>query len=148
MAAAGEMVPARCIEAVDGDTLRVQVAGLLVDVRLLGVDAPEHDQEWGAEARNFAAAWCAREGGLELELDRQERDRYRRTLAWVWSGPELLNASLVRAGLAIPYPWPPNVAHRSEIAAAQAEAQAAGAGFWSRGGLKMSPQAWRSQGKN
>lgn len=37
----------------DGDTIRVQDPsdGLVYDVRLFGIDAPEHDQEFGPEAK-------------------------------------------------------------------------------------------------
>jgi len=147
LAPADQLIPASCVQAVDGDTLRVRVAGILVDVRLLGIDAPEHDQEWGTEATAFAAAWCGPGRDIGLELDRQERDRYKRTLAYVWAGGEMLNLELVASGLAVACPYKPNLAHAAEIEAAQAESRAAKAGFWKQGGLRMSPSAWRKQAR-
>ncbi|MEW5736023.1 MAG: thermonuclease family protein [Thermodesulfobacteriota bacterium] len=141
---AGQPIPARCVDAVDGDSLRVELDGVLVDVRLLGIDAPEYDQApWGEVATAFAKDWCARAGVVGLELDVQERDRYRRTLAYVWSGQSMLNLELIQRGLAVPYTWPPNVAHATEIAAAQDQARAARAGFWKDGGLAQSPHDFR-----
>lgn len=141
---AGAPIPARCVDAVDGDSLRVDIDGVLVDVRLLGIDAPEWDQEWGEAATAYAKDWCSRAGVVGLELDARERDRYKRTLAYVWSGRSMLNLDLVTRGLAIVYSWPPNTAHAAELAAAQAQAQAAKAGFWAQGGLRQSPHDWRS----
>jgi endonuclease YncB( thermonuclease family) len=68
-AGADPLIPARCVEAVDGDSLRVDVGGILVEVRLLEVDAPEHDQEWGREAADFTRAARAGfwgQGGLKM----------------------------------------------------------------------------------
>lgn len=127
--------PFRVERVIDGDTLAV--AG--ERARLIGVDAPESSAN--DRARREApqrgitvgemvrmgqrATACLRDllGGrpVYLELDVQERDRYRRVLAylyvedpqgaWSWRGRRLTQANwaLVRLGCAWIYTVPPNV---------------------------------------
>src|SRR5690554_2995506 len=45
---------ARVVRVEDGDTVRIQRGRETVPVRIFGIDAPERDQAWGAEAREAA----------------------------------------------------------------------------------------------
>ena len=81
-------VSATCIRAVDGDTIIVNIAGQKERVRLIGVDTPETKhprkpvQRYGKEAYNFT--WRMAEGKkVRLEFDQNQRDRYKRLLAYV-----------------------------------------------------------------
>lgn len=142
--AAAERLPALCVRALDGDSLWVEVQGIRVDVRLIGVDAPEYAQgAWGRAARDAARAWCD-EGPLLLEFDVERYDRYRRLLAYAWRDGVMLNERLVRRGLAVAFPYAPNTRYAARMAAAQAEAERAGQGFWAEGGLDVSPAQWRA----
>ena len=50
-----ETFPARVVEVVDGDTLRVmRTEGGTIKVRLFGIDCPEKGQRYGKEARRLA----------------------------------------------------------------------------------------------
>jgi micrococcal nuclease len=87
----------------DGDTLEIGGVGR---VRLLGVDAPELGSAlatpapFAREARDRLAALAVGRW-VRLERDGDERDAYRRTLAYVVRTDGLfINAELVRAGLA------------------------------------------------
>ena len=97
-----ELDTVRVARVVDGDTLLLESGRR---VRLLGVDTPETKhpdrppEPWGAEASAFAAAAVARASDVRLEYDIERTDRYGRTLAWVWVGPDLLNVALVENGL-------------------------------------------------
>jgi endonuclease YncB( thermonuclease family) len=51
--AAEGSVEATVVEVVDGDSLIVETANGTVQVDLIGIDAPELEQKWGAEAREF-----------------------------------------------------------------------------------------------
>lgn len=97
---------------VDGDTIEVQRGGM-IDVRLIGMDTPEsvHPSE-PVECHGPAAAELTKrslEGDMvRLELDVERRDRYGRTLAYVWDDARLFNQVLVERGFATVSTYPPN----------------------------------------
>jgi len=97
-------VSATCIRAVDGDTIIVNIAGVKERVRLIGVDTPETKhprkpvQHFGKEAYNFT--WRMAEGKkVRLEFDQNQRDKYKRLLAYVYlENGTFLNAEIVKQG--------------------------------------------------
>ena len=105
-----------CTRVVDGDTIVVEKIG---KIRLIGVDTPEtkHPRKpveyFGKEASNFTKKMV--EGKrVRIEYDWQKKDKYRRTLAYVYimtndvrDMPEfknrasielMLNAELIKQG--------------------------------------------------
>ena len=129
--------PVRVMKVTDGDTIRVRRGGVEERVRLIGIDAPEVDW-YGGEAECFGEeAGRFAEGLLEgrdvrLELDREEFDRYGRTLAYVYSEGRMINEVLVRRGFATVSIYLPNERqHAVDLLAAEARARADGAGLWS-----------------
>lgn len=137
--------PARstCIVAAvhDGDTLRCRDGRR---VRLIGIDAPEQGQGAAfAPSRDRLRALAPLEAAVELEADVSPRDRYGRTLAWVWRGDTLLNERMVREGWAVLYTAPPDVRHADRIRAAQAAATEDRAGLWATGGFECLPRDFR-----
>jgi micrococcal nuclease len=135
--------PAVLERAADGDSLYVRLQdGRSEEVRLIGLDTPELAQEWGGQAREFSESFC-RGGRLELALDREQRDRYGRLLAYVWRDGRMLNEALLQAGLAVTLPIKPNTAFARRFRQAQEQAQAGLRGFWAQGGLEMSPSRFR-----
>lgn len=134
------------ISIIDGDSLLVELGGRSCEVRLIGIDAPEHGQEFGVQAKAHALRLCYGKL-LKLEFDRQRRDRYGRTLAYVYCDGKLLNAEMVRAGLALAVTYKPNVRHQKELEQAEKEARTQRRGFWVRGGLKQTPAQWRKRHK-
>lgn len=117
--------------AIDGDSV------LLADghrIRYLLVDTPEKGEPFYAEAV-AANEELVLGKQVRLELDREPRDDYGRTLAYVFAidnrGHEVfVNAELVRRGLAFLYVVGANQARRDEILAAQREAAEAARGRW------------------
>jgi len=94
-----------CVRVVDGDTLLLEGGER---VRLLGVDAPELAREGRAgeagakEAKEFLRR-LAEGRRVRLELDGEPKDKYGRTLAYVFTEEgEMANEELIRAGLAEP----------------------------------------------
>jgi micrococcal nuclease len=122
-------------DVVDGDTL---VLATGERVRLLGIDAPERDGPYTrAEPLGEAAAAFLRSAAegrhVRLEFDAERRDRFARTLAYVYVDDLDVNAALLREGLARAYRRFP---HRrlDEFLALEREARAARRGLWVRGG--------------
>ncbi|MBI3391975.1 MAG: thermonuclease family protein [Nitrospirae bacterium] len=112
----------------DGDTV------LLSDgrkVRYLGINAPEWGQPYSAKSRALNEQ-LVKGSRVRLELDRRERDRYGRTLAYVWKDGTMVNERLVREGLAHVWVIPPNFKHYDRLLAAQRDARAAGRGIWNK----------------
>jgi endonuclease YncB( thermonuclease family) len=124
---------------VDGDTIVVHVSGRRERVRLVGIDTPESVkpntpvQCFAIQASNRTKALLPPGTGVRLVRDVEERDRYRRLLAYVYRLRDglFVNLALVREGYASPYTFPPNVAHADEFVSAAAEARAGGRGLWS-----------------
>ena len=120
---------------VDGDTAHVAVGGRDLDVRFIGIDTPETvapDQPvecYGPEASAYTTRRLEGER-VRLEFDVERRDRYGRTLAYVWLGDELFNETLVREGYAVVTTFPPDVKYVDRFVAAQRDAREHGRGLW------------------
>lgn len=128
------------LRVVDGDTVDVvdDVRGRL-RIRVLGVDSPETKKPgytvgcWGPEATAFAASTLTgRRMVLTPDPTQDRTDRYGRTLAYL-DTPDGWDYSVeaARAGAARAYVYRGRpVARAGEIAAAEADARAAGRGLW------------------
>ena len=81
----------------DGDSLVADSGGRQVDVRLADIDAPEHRQPRGDEARALLRSLVE---GREVQLQLVGGDAYRRVVAHVFVDGVDVNAELVRRGLA------------------------------------------------
>jgi micrococcal nuclease len=128
---------------IDGDTL---VCDGGVRVRLLLIDAPELSQgPWGMVARRELESLAPAGTPLRLERDVQPRDRYGRTLAYLWlEDGRMLNEQLLRAGVAVVSIHPPNVRHVERLRAAVVEARAAKVGLWATSAFDCSPADHRN----
>ncbi|OLC31808.1 MAG: hypothetical protein AUH81_17150 [Candidatus Rokubacteria bacterium 13_1_40CM_4_69_5] len=125
------------VRVVDGDTIVVRIGARVERVRYIGVNTPEvHHPTRGEEPGGREASEVNRqlvEGRrVRLELDLQERDRYRRLLAYVWVGELMVNAELVGRGYAQVMTVPPNVRYQELFLKLQREARDAGRGLWKR----------------
>ena len=117
----------------DGDTI------LLSDgrrVRYIGIDTPEIDHEsrraeaFGYEARDANRRLVAARK-IRLVIDQEPQDRYGRMLAYVYlPDGTLVNAEMLRLGLAVVFHKRPNTSLFPELLAAQREAMKAGLGIW------------------
>lgn len=128
----------------DGDTVRVRSRGSEQEtVRLLYIDAPEHDQPGGREARRALQEMVRVE---RVRIETRGKDRYARTLGHLRRVSDGLdvNLELVRRGHA----WAnARGAMRPRYEAAEREARAARRGLW-QAPNPVSPYHWRHRARN
>jgi len=135
---------AHVLKVRDGDSVLIEVHGIRTDARLIGIDAPEWKQEYGKEAKAFAVNFCSR-GPVTLEYDMNRYGPFNRLQVYIWKDGKMLNAEIVRAGLALASPYKSNKKHKANLKKAQAEAKAAKTGFWAKGGLNQTPAQFRKK---
>jgi micrococcal nuclease len=120
----------------DGDTILLESG---IKVRYLGIDAPEMGYDTGTLPEFMATE--ARDQNLQLvgnrqvrlEFDEVREDRYGRVLAYVFlESGEMVNASLVRKGLAYVSARRPNVKYFPYLLEQQRLAMKERIGLWSR----------------
>ena len=117
----------------DGDTFRTRSGER---IRLLGINAPEvahHHQ--AAQPYAQAASRLLRQlilgQRVRIQLDRQHKDIYQRTLAQVYlADGRWVNAIMLRAGMAQVYTFAPNFYHTALLLKAEQQARLAMRGMW------------------
>ena len=133
---------------IDGDTLIVKSKeGEETKVRLIGINTEEsvaseeyykENNEWGKMASAFVKESLSEkiDQSVYLEYDKEEKDRYERTLAYVWLSSDtsdinnMLNVYIVRSGYAETMPMEPNTAYAEELDFYCQEAIAGRRGLW------------------
>jgi len=135
---------------VDGDTIYVEQNGRIVKVRLIGIDAPEstgnskaqRDSDrtgddigvivsQGMRSKRFLKSLVKKGDRVTLEYDVERRDRYGRTLAYVYlEDGTMLNELIIASGYASPMTIPPNVKYRERFLKAYGNARVKGLGLW------------------
>jgi micrococcal nuclease len=126
---------AYAIRAVDGDTTEVRLDGRREDVRYIGVDTPETVkpgtpvQCFGPRAHRYNSRLVAGRR-VRLVFGVERRDVYGRLLAYVRVGGTLVNAELVRRGLARTLTIPPNDRFAARFRHLERRAALAGRGLW------------------
>lgn len=103
---------------------------------MIGVDAPENMvwkdrvEIYGPEATLFARAFLEGQK-VRLETDLQKKDKYGRTLAYVYlKDGTFVNARLIEEGLARAIVIPPNRRRYPELKSAQEKAKKLQKGLW------------------
>jgi micrococcal nuclease len=139
-------IPAKVTRVHDGDTVSVALGRKTERVRLIGIDAPELGQRpWGQRAKTRLRELLG-DGNVTVVTDVEQRDRYNRLLAYLWSsGGTFINLEMVRQGYAVLYTIPPNVRYADRFRAAQTEARERKRGLWSEGGLEELPSEYRKK---
>lgn len=116
-------------KVIDGDTIALEGGDR---VRYLGIDAPESGEPFYEEAKQRNAALV---GGKTIRLvicGEEQRDKYGRLLAWVYSGDILVNRALLSEGLARLLIIPPCGLEKSgDFDKTEKEAIRRKAGLWS-----------------
>jgi micrococcal nuclease len=141
------------IKVFDGDTILVRIKGHEEFVRLREIDAPETaahkkkgQEPWGRKAREFALSRL-KDRNVRLETaDRDERDVYRRLLAYVFIGDAFLNREMIQSGNAFFYRPPIRGKYAGQLEEAEEMARKRGVGVWDRkNGLKENPRDFRAR---
>ena len=120
------------IRVIDGDTIVLNGGE---KVRLLGIDSPESVdrhrpvQCFGKESAKFLAS-IVLDNRVRLSYDRTRKDRYGRTLAYLYLlDGTLVNETMVRQGYAFAY-QKYKVAEADRLEKAEFEARMNGRGLW------------------
>ncbi|MFN9691840.1 MAG: thermonuclease family protein [Vampirovibrionales bacterium] len=138
----------KVLKIIDGDTISCDLNGNgLIEspnekIRFLQVDTPETKrskrnptgkaQPFGLEAKAYTQRMTEAKV-VYLAFDKKIRDRYGRTLAWVYlqkTGGESVNAGLLKLGLAKVMIYSPNLAHQDEMTILEKKARASKMGLW------------------
>ena len=145
-AAAGAATPitveAQVSRVTDGDSLWVTLApsGETLQVRLLGIDAPEICQAGGEQARRELAE---RVQHRQVSLRTQGQDTYGRTLATLFIDGQNINKTMVQEGHA----WSTRYKYdRGPFVADERMAKALSRGLHAQGGAQMPKDFRRSHG--
>jgi micrococcal nuclease len=106
----------RVVEVIDGDTIKVDIAGKIETIRLIGIDTPEianphnpQDDYFGPEAARYAKKLLENQSVYLIPDPMQSnRDKYNRLLRYVFlEDGTLINAKLVAEGYAYNYIYEP-----------------------------------------
>jgi micrococcal nuclease len=118
----------KVVGVIDGDTLRIFGGE---KIRLIGINTPEKKEPLCAEATDLLRKYAT---GKEVTLafDKEEKDRYGRTLAFVFSEGVFVNAEIVRQGLAFFYEFKPNVRYSKLFLKMQRDARSKNKGLWTQ----------------
>jgi len=122
----GDAFDGPVVSIIDGDTISVMRDGEQVRVRVEGIDTPESDQAFGAQASAFTSSLLRNK---RVAVHVRDVDRYGRLVSRVQVELIDLSVALVTEGLA----W-----HHTQysddpvLAEAEAQARAANIGLWSQ----------------
>jgi len=129
----------RCTAVTDGDTVKVLIDKQEVKVRLFGIDAPEKSQPFGNQAKKFMSDAVF---GKTITVRATGKDRYGRTLGWIYIDKRNINSEIIKAGYAW---WYKQYAKKyPSLGVDQEKAKAAKRGLWVDQHA-MAPWEWRKQ---
>jgi endonuclease YncB( thermonuclease family) len=167
-------IPAKVLKVSDGDTLRVILCEKILNgecvscstgtnakirvrqrcpvikVRMLGMDAPEtQQQDWGKKATEFLKQELSDDKYIFIETDIEPKDRYGRLLAYIYDSQGIsINEKMLREGYAELLILGANDKYATSFKAAEAYAKQHELNIWSKnGGLEMSPYKYRKKTK-
>jgi micrococcal nuclease len=112
----------------DGDSLEVLLDdGTRVELRLLGINAPEGDECYGNQARSALEEWLT-DSKMTLVADDEEADQFGRVLRYVYVDGTNVNLAMIEAGNALAI----QTGHAQDQVFAETSdaAAAAGLGMW------------------
>ncbi|MDP5016190.1 MAG: thermonuclease family protein [Dolichospermum sp.] len=119
---------------------------LISSLRLIGLDAPDLRQfPWGEDAKRLLETLI---GGanqaVNLEFDLEAKDKFNRTLAYVWKDKLLLNEEILKQGYALFVARSPNHKYDQRLERAQQWARIMGKGIWNTDKpMRMTPGEFR-----
>ncbi len=120
-----EGVEVFCTFVIDGDTIIVSDG---TKVRLLGIDTPERGEPYYKVAKDYLIGAVSKKR-VVLKFDQRRRDKYGRTLAYVYRDGEHINAEIIRRGLGEVYRKEKYV-YKEEFSRLEKEAKSKRFGIW------------------
>ena len=89
------------VDCIDGDTAVFLLDQKETKVRFLAIDAPEIDTTFGKEVASYVCNVLKKSEKIHFEFEETaSKDKYGRTLAWVYVDDQLLQKILVEQGYA------------------------------------------------
>ena len=87
------------VRIIDGDTVIISYEGVDTRVRLIGINTPEPDEDYGKESTNFVQNLLQGES-VYLRFGKERTDIYGRMLAYLYRAPDglFVNLEIVRQG--------------------------------------------------
>lgn len=140
----------KVVGVIAGDLITIQGPNGLVELRLMGIDAPENPRHKGESgqpySREATAFLTALVLGKTVEIEHWGKDRYGQEFGVVLLDGENVNLKLVKAGLAEVY----RGRMRKDFddtpyKAVEMEARHRQIGMWSTGHIYISPRVWRQR---
>jgi micrococcal nuclease len=134
----GTLTEARIIRVVSGDTLEVEVDGMVSVVKLLGVEAPDTAPQpmcFGRETEEYVGEMIKQASErVWLEQDVSERDGEDRLPRYVWLDPlgarRMLNEVLLAEGYARAAIFPPDTRYEGRFLTIEKDARISKRGLW------------------
>ena len=126
------------VRVVDGDTIRAEAKGKEIKIRLVEIDAPEMNQPFGAQSKNFLNRLLYKK---DISLISQGEDRYGRTLGEIYANGESANILMIKSGFAWVYD---RFVKDSSLYRYQDQAKAKNLGLW-QAKNPIAPWVWRKQ---
>ena len=126
------------VRVVDGDTIRAEAKGKEIKIRLVEIDAPEMNQPFGAQSKNFLNRLLYKK---DITLISQGEDRYGRTLGEIYANGESANILMIKSGFAWVYD---RFVKDSSLYRYQDQAKAKNLGLW-QAKNPIAPWVWRKQ---
>ena len=130
--------PLENIRVVDGDTIQAEAKGKEIKIRLVEIDAPEMNQPFGKQSKNFLNRLLYEK---DVTLISKGEDRYGRTLGEIYANGESANALMIKSGFAWVYD---RYVKDSSLYQYQDQAKAENLGLW-RAKDPIAPWMWRKQ---
>ena len=130
--------PLENIRVVDGDTIQAEAKGKEIKIRLVEIDAPEMNQPFGRQSKNFLNRLLYEK---DVTLISKGEDRYGRTLGEIYANGESANALMIKSGFAWVYD---RYVKDSSLYKYQDQAKAENLGLW-RAKDPIAPWVWRKQ---
>jgi endonuclease YncB( thermonuclease family) len=137
-----ERITVNLTRAIDGDTVDTDIGR----VRLLGINTPEKNQPYYQEAKEYLANL----EGKKVELETRGKDKYDRTLGYLFYNNQLINAQILKQGLANLYVYEKDENYR-ELLGAEQWARDEGIGLWEKsanyGCIELTKLKYKEDGK-
>lgn len=131
-AKAGKKFTVKLTKCVDGDTAYFTKVG---KTRFLYVDTPESTTQiepYGKKAASYTCYKLKHAKKIELQFDGPKKDKYNRTLAWVWVDGKLLQKLLINNGYVEKFYDYGTYSYESELKVLQTKAKKSRVGLWSK----------------
>jgi len=119
----------RLLRIIDAERWVLSIHGRDRRIRLIGVDA-RFASTVGCSSSDDPLSGLVGDAPLRVERDSRAQDAQGRSWVWLWSGDELVNAAILREGLATLGRYWPNQRHETELLRAQLSAARGRRGLW------------------